>query len=44
MRTLIYISLLIMISFSCRKTDYYIDVESVVKDLGGGTGTVTWTK
>ena len=28
---------------SCRKSDYYIENESVISDLGGGTGTVRWT-
>lgn len=30
--------------FSCRKSDYLIDNEEVISDLGGGTGTTTWKK
>lgn len=29
---------------NCRKSDYIIDEEETVRDLGSGTGTVTWTK
>ncbi|HYW97166.1 MAG TPA: hypothetical protein VE870_16355 [Bacteroidales bacterium] len=36
--------IMIFLMFSCRKGDYYLDNISVVHDLGGGTGTVTWTK
>ncbi|MBE0655371.1 MAG: hypothetical protein IH594_16340, partial [Bacteroidales bacterium] len=34
--------LILVFLFSCRKSDYFIENESVVSDLGGGTGTVTW--
>ncbi|MCF8381076.1 MAG: hypothetical protein K9H49_16000 [Bacteroidales bacterium] len=44
MRKVIHIFAILLISFSCRKSDYYIEIESVITDLGGGTGTVTWTK
>lgn len=29
---------------SCRKSDYLVPDDEVISDLGGGTGTVTWTK
>lgn len=32
-----------IITQSCRKSDYYIDDESIISDNGGGTGTITWT-
>jgi hypothetical protein len=37
---------LVMVAcFSCRKSDYYIQInEEVIRDLGYGTGTVTWTR
>jgi hypothetical protein len=28
----------------CRKSDYNIDEESVIRDLGQGTGTITWIR
>ncbi len=34
---------LVILASSCRKSDYYIDNKSVIEDLGGGTGTTTWT-
>lgn len=46
MRIIIILLFLTLIPnlFSCRKSDYLIEIESVISDLGGGTGTVTWTK
>lgn len=35
---------LILSAFSCRKSEYLIPGNEVISDLGGGTGTVTWTK
>ncbi len=39
---LIFIFLAIAI-ISCRKSEYLIPENEVISDLGGGTGTVTWT-
>ena len=36
-------SLLALLQFSCRKSDYLVDETVPVRDLGSGTGTVTWT-
>ncbi len=33
-----------MMIMSCRKSNYSLENTDVVHDLGGGTGTVTWTK
>ena len=35
---------LLLFSFSCRKSDYYLADEQLVRDQGSGTGTVTWKK
>lgn len=44
MRTnLFYIILLLLIATGCRKSPYHIEYTEVITDLGGGTGTVTWT-
>lgn len=32
-----------ILTISCRKSDYYIENSEEITDLGGGTGTVTWT-
>jgi hypothetical protein len=40
----ILILVLTVCLLSCRKSEYIIENESVISDLGGGTGTVTWTK
>jgi hypothetical protein len=40
---ILYIALLSLIAFSCRKSNYYLEDENLVSDLGAGTGTVTWT-
>lgn len=36
--------ILLVISLSCRKSEYTIKNEETVTDQGGGTGTVTWTR
>lgn len=44
MRTnLFYIILLLLVATGCRKSPYHIEHTEVITDLGGGTGTVTWT-
>jgi len=44
MRNQIIIFLLILISFSCRKSDFLLeDSNETITDNGFGTGTVTWT-
>lgn len=37
------ITLLVLALAGCRKSPYMIEYTKVVTDLGGGTGTVTWT-
>jgi hypothetical protein len=37
------ITVLILVLAGCRKSPYMIEHTEVVTDLGGGTGTVTWT-
>lgn len=46
MQFLKYFSLVaILLSFSCRKSDYFMENDSeTISDDGYGTGTVTWTK
>jgi len=39
----IVIILLIASALSCRRSDYIIEQTETITDLGGGTGTVTWT-
>ena len=39
---LLYLAVLIL-AWSCRKSDYVTDEIKSITDLGGGTGTVTWT-
>ncbi len=44
MRTnILYIIILLMLATGCRKSPYHIEHTEVITDLGGGTGTVTWT-
>lgn len=38
------LTLLLAMVYSCRKSEYLIENEAVISDLGGGTGTVTWSK
>ncbi len=43
----LFFILILILAFSvqnCRKSEYIIDEEETVRDLGSGTGTVTWTK
>ena len=40
---LIIILLIIVTATSCRKSDYIVDKTKTIRDLGGGTGTTTWT-
>ncbi len=42
-KILITIILLITVLAGCRRSNYFIEYTEVVEDLGGGTGTVTWT-
>jgi hypothetical protein len=35
--------LLVASGISCRKSDYIIDETETIRDMGGGTGTTTWT-
>jgi hypothetical protein len=44
---LFFIVVLLLLSVSvqnCRKSDYIIDEEVIIRDLESGTGTITWTK
>jgi hypothetical protein len=44
MRTnILYIILFLLIATGCRKSPYHLEQTEVITDLGGGTGTVTWT-
>ncbi len=42
-RTVILCFILLLLSTGCRKSVYHIEHTETVTDLGGGTGTVTWT-
>ena len=39
----IIIVIIILLSGSCRKSDYYADLTECITDNGEGTGTITWT-
>ena len=41
--SLLFVLLLSFNGTSCRKSDYIIDQTETIRDLGGGTGTTTWT-
>jgi hypothetical protein len=40
----LYIIFLLLLATGCRKSPYEIEYTEVITDLGGGTGTITWTK
>jgi hypothetical protein len=45
LRSILYIGLMILLFTSCRKSEYETDtLPEVIRDNGGGTGTVTWVK
>ena len=41
---LICLSGIFFLLYECRKSDYTVEEESVIRDLGEGTGTVTWSR
>lgn len=44
MKSPLFFGLLLLLLFpGCRKSEFFIENTDVITDLGGGTGTVTWT-
>ncbi len=41
---LLMILLILLVATGCRHSDFNIEQTEVITDLGGGTGTITWTK
>lgn len=37
------IFIMILAAFGCRRSEFLIETTEVIADLGGGTGTITWT-